>query len=152
MPNPKTDKEQKLGARHFRKENKKGFTLVEVMVAVAILSFGLVPIFQGLLLSLDTFGYYSDSLEAQMIDEKIWEAKGELMRSESLKVGETGGRMAGLGKEFDWAMSMELIDSEQNLYRLNLTLSWQAGKRVRHISRAAYALVPFKEEKKIVTP
>ena len=117
------------------------------MVATAILAFGLVPIFQALFISLDTFSLYANSLNAQIrMDEKIWEIKDELMRDETLRVGETRGRMNSPRKEFDWDMAIDVIDPEVNFYRLRLTYSWQEGKRKRQLSRAAYALAPLKED------
>lgn len=144
------DSNDALGGRRVsqRQPWDNGFTLVEIMVAVAILAFGLVPIFGALFISLDTFSLYSNSLNAQIwIDERIWEIKDELMRSETLHTGGTVGRMQGSPKDLDWKMSIDLIDAEIGLYRLHLTLFWQEGERRTEVPRVAYALAPFKEEK-----
>ena len=64
---------QHTGKEKNRKTNR-GFTFFEIMVTVAILSFGIVMVFQAFLTSLNAFSYYMTHLQVQCLaDEKIWE-------------------------------------------------------------------------------
>ena len=59
-----------------KRNSRSGFTLIEVMVAVAVLSFGLVMVYQAFFVVLDSFNYSADYLEiAGWMDEKIWQAQ-----------------------------------------------------------------------------
>ena len=128
------------------KRNRKGMTLVEIMVAVAILSCGLVPIFQALLVSVNAFGASTHYLNLHAwMDEKIWDMKDEVTRG-SISTAELGGRVTLANKEFDWSVSTNLIDGDEELYRLCLTVSWKEGGKKKSLTRTAYALPPLKEK------
>lgn len=108
------------------------------MVATAVLSLGLVMIYQGFLISLDTFGYYSNHLNAQLwLDEKIWRIQDEFRRNEYFNPLPTAGRLIIDNKDFFWNMRYSQIESEE-LYRVSLNLSWQQGSRRVKLSRVAY--------------
>lgn len=116
----------------------KGFTLVEVMVAAAILSFGLVMIHQAFFVSLDTYNYYLNNLYAQLwLDEKAWQLQDEFRQYEYFNPVPTSGEFAVGNKNFDWNMDYGSIVSEE-LYRVNLRISWKQGSRQVNILRTAY--------------
>ena len=119
----------------------QGFTLVEVMVTTAILAFGIVVIYEALLISLNVFSSYSHHLNVQhWMNEKIWQTKDLLARQENIMADEMAGQMISENKPLDWLMAVNVLDAQQGLYQLDLTLSWQeAGRRVS-ILRSAYAL------------
>ncbi|MCK5082864.1 MAG: prepilin-type N-terminal cleavage/methylation domain-containing protein [Candidatus Omnitrophica bacterium] len=121
----------------------KGFTMVELLVTVAILAFGIVTIYEALFVSMDTFGYYTNYLGTQdWINEKIAEVQSRLTQTQILEPGETSGRIVRDHKTFDWSMTISPVNENQGLYKIDLTLSWKQGsKRVRS-SRAAYLLPP----------
>ncbi len=134
---------QKHAQKTYRKKSSKGFTLVELIVTVAILSFGIVTIYEALFISMDTYGYYVNYLETQdWINEKIAEKNNELAQVMLLEIGETSGQIVRNQKTFNWTVIVSFINEEQNLYRVNVTLFWkQAGKKVK-TSRVAYLLPP----------
>jgi prepilin-type N-terminal cleavage/methylation domain-containing protein len=128
-----------------------GFTLIEIMVTVAILTFGVVAIYQSLFISLDTYSLYSHHLSVlHRMDEILWTTREDLLRTRSLIPGETGDRIADENKAFDWHLSILPMNIEVGLYRLRLTFSWQEGKRTINVLRETYALAPPlpKEEEK----
>jgi len=58
-----------------KNRKKRGFTLVEVVMTGAILSFGIVSIYEAFFISLDTYGYYTSYLNTQdWISEKSGQA------------------------------------------------------------------------------
>ena len=61
---------------------KKGFTLVEVMVATAVLSLGIVLLYEAFFKITDAFGYYNHYLSVSpFAREKIWAAQDAFSKS-----------------------------------------------------------------------
>lgn len=118
----------------------KGFTLIEVMITVTILSFGMTAIVESFLISLDTFNYYSIYLKIKgWTDQKIWEVQDTLCATGALDVDKPlSGSFVVENKKISWRMGINLI--EPDLYKLDLALNWKAGARTAKVSRAAYAV------------
>jgi prepilin-type N-terminal cleavage/methylation domain-containing protein len=125
----------------------KGFTLIEIMVTVAILSFGILAIYESFFISLDTYNYYADYLNAQSwIGEKIWELQNQLMQKDAQVTQEDQGTFSIINKNFNWNTRVETIDEESGVYRLNISLFWKEGSKDKYIYRVAYAVRQFDEE------
>jgi len=125
-------------------KKNKGFTLVEVIMTVAILAFGIVSIYEALFISADTHGYYVHYLSTQdWISEKIWEAQSKLINSGELNEEETSGQIVRDHKMYDWLMAVSLLDETQGLYRVRVTLSWQEGNKKVNTARETYLLSPL---------
>jgi prepilin-type N-terminal cleavage/methylation domain-containing protein len=124
----------------------RGFTLLEVMVATAVLSLGIVFIYQAFFISLNSFEYYNNYLKvSSWLNEKIWEAQDNLFRLGSLAQIYSSGSLKVDNNNFVWNLSYGLIDEAENLYQIDLALSWQEGKRRVNLTRNAYALYKKKE-------
>jgi prepilin-type N-terminal cleavage/methylation domain-containing protein len=116
----------------------KGFTLVEIMVATAILSLGLVMIYQSFFISLDTADYYFRHLDAQIwLDEKLWQVQDDFRREELFNPVKTSGEFTIRDRDFNWNMDYNSIGCEE-LYKVNLKASWQQGRRTINLLRVAY--------------
>ena len=119
----------------------KGFTLVEVMVTIAILSFGIVMLYEAFFTCLNGFSYSKSRLGVQRwTDEKIWEVEHELIRSRTLITGESAGSFIDKNKNFAWKMSINLIDEAQDayLYKLSLDVNWKEAQKNVSLSQVAY--------------
>lgn len=120
--------------------NNKGFTLIEVMAATAVLSLGLVLIFEAFFSSLDAFDYYTNYFQAAAFaEEKIWEAQDNLKRFGSLAQMQTEGDIEKKGKKLSWSLISIPIGAEGKLYKINLLFSWKQGKRSSKLVRHAFA-------------
>jgi prepilin-type N-terminal cleavage/methylation domain-containing protein len=129
---------KKLSAKRYPVNAKQGFTLVEIMVATAILAFGLVMIFQSFLVSTDTYNYYLNYLGTQLwLDEKIWQLQDDFRQYEFFNPLPSSGEFEIGSKNFNWNMDYGSIASDE-LYRVNLRVSWQQGSRKVDILRTAY--------------
>lgn len=119
----------------------RGLSLIEQMVAVSVLSLGIVLIFEGYFTSLNAFSYSLSRLDVQQwMDEKIWQTQDELNRQAALTPGEHTGSFVCKNKKFDWQMSVDLIEQvkESCLCKLNLTVFWKEPQRNVSLSKVAY--------------
>jgi prepilin-type N-terminal cleavage/methylation domain-containing protein len=118
----------------------KGFTLLEVMVTTAVLSLGIVFIYQSFFISADAFDYCRNYFKvASWADEKLWEVRDELrLRGPSANFSPSGAFTSG-SRVFEWNIDSPLIDPPP-LYKINLVLSWKEGKRTAKLLRNTYAL------------
>jgi len=128
-------------------KNKKGFTLVEVMMTVAILAFGIVAVYEALFVSMDTYGYYTHYLGTQdWIGEKIWEVQSDLINAGVLTEEQTSGQIVRDHKTYEWIMAITTINERQGLYKVKVTLSWFEGNKKVNTTRATYLLPPQLKE------
>ncbi len=126
----------------------RGFTLIEVIVATAILATGIVFIYESFFISLDSFGYCSDYLNVvSWADEKVWEVQDDINRFGFLARIDKRGNFRKGNKNFYWELSCRLIGEakEIDLYKVDLKLSWQMGRRKLGLVRSAYATYKYKE-------
>lgn len=127
------------------KTGNRGFTLIEVMVAAAILAFGVVLVYEALLKTLDASGYYADYLKVcSWMDEKIWQAQEELTRSGAF-TQEPSGEDVFNNRRFRWDLSYARLGDKSGLFRIDLRLGSRQGKRDEIFTRSAYALFSIKE-------
>ena len=119
---------------------KQGFTLIEVMVATAVLAFSLVLIYQAFFISLDSYNYCSNFLDVvSWADEKIWQSQDSIGRLGSI-AGQAEGSFESKSRKFDWRIDEDIAGQNTTLHKINLVLSWKEGKRDMQLSRTAYAI------------
>jgi prepilin-type N-terminal cleavage/methylation domain-containing protein len=135
--------------------NKKGFTLIEVMVTTAVLAFGIVSIFQALFIILGAFSYVSHYLDVVSVaDEKVWEARDALIRSGPQAALAPQGKFDAGGKLYDWTLAAHVSESAQmqnstaTVYRLDLSTRWKEGRRDYRIERSSYVIYESGNETK----
>jgi prepilin-type N-terminal cleavage/methylation domain-containing protein len=123
-----------------KKDPQRAFTLIEVMVAVAVLSFGLVMVYQAFFIVLDTFNYGADYLEVSpWINEKIWQAQDSIMNKGALADTAPEGEFILQNKKFTWSLKSSAISEVNDLTAFDLEVSWKEGKRAVQVSRNGYA-------------
>jgi hypothetical protein len=119
--------------------NKKSFSLIEVLSAVAVLSLGFVFIYQAFFVFLDLFSYYKDYLKLGfLLDEKLWEIEQIFRYNPQLQDIQTTGKFQIDNKDFYWNLNYELIDKESSLYRIDLSLTGKEGRRKINIWRSGF--------------
>ncbi|MDD5466050.1 MAG: prepilin-type N-terminal cleavage/methylation domain-containing protein [Candidatus Omnitrophica bacterium] len=126
------------------KIGNKGFTLIEIMMTTVVLSLGTILIYGAFFTSLDSFNLYSDYLNlTSWMDEQVWRAQDDLSKFGALARIQTAGEFQKSGKVFRWGLNYSLIDDK--LYKIDLDLYWQRGRRKTGLSRSAYAQYNKKE-------
>jgi len=110
------------------------------MVTTAVLSLGIVLIYQSFFISLDAFDYCLNYVKvASWADEKLWEVQDDFHWHGPSANPATSGEFISNKKIFTWNMSCASIDPPR-LYKINLILSWKEGKRTAKLFRDTYAL------------
>ena len=117
------------------------------MVATAVLSLGIISIYQALFITLDAFTYCAHYFEVSpQINERIWQTQEELRRFGPEAKISTGGVFTAGEKQLPWELSYVIVDVSSDLYKIDLATSWKSGKRTVQISRSAYALYKDEDE------
>ena len=138
------------GGKHYTDNDNlnmnKGFTLIEAMVAAAVLSLGIILIYEGLFAAWDSFDYYANYLDVlPWADENISQAKHSLTYlGPDARIAQSG-EFISKNKNFKWSRSYNLIDEDSRLYRIDLAVSWPQGQRTAGLSRNTYAMYARKQ-------
>lgn len=132
------------------KQQTRAFSLLEIMVAVAVLSVGLIPVSRSLLGSLHVSRVYAERWDVQpWIEEKLWDIEEELKRNRSITMGETTGYFRVDGRKYEWAVDVILVDSKQDVYLVDVNI---VAPSKRKISVSKYMLAPVEEKLEIQQP
>lgn len=118
--------------------SKKGFTFIEIMVTLAILSAGLVSVYRSLFILLDSIGFVSSRLQAQcLVDNKVWEIENNLKPT---LIGAELGKDASLGKlkDFRWQINISPIKGLPGLSNMRVAVLWQEKGRQAEVARDTY--------------
>jgi general secretion pathway protein I len=85
-----------------------GFTLIEVMVALAVVAIALPALMTSLYLHLDNTGYLRDKALAQMVaSNKLEELRIVSHARESLLQGRDSGQASMAGREWYWSLESQ---------------------------------------------
>ena len=122
---------------------KEGFSFVEVMAAAAVLAIGLVSIYRAFFVSLDYLNHITYLMHAmtfldiriEMI-QKRFELSGEI----NLGQGNDLYKVVINNRPIDYSYSMAIhnVKDVDNIYQLDLTITWNEGGRTIRNSRSVY--------------
>ena len=126
---------------------KRGFTLIEIIISIAILSIGLILILQGFTNSLNSLRISENNLEATLIAEDIMsqmqiiakESQGGILR-------ELNGKSELSGIEFVWDTKLTELTEYEDLIEALITISWKEGRRKGAVGVLTYLRIPVETE------
>ncbi|GEM_PF-1044663 len=135
----------------FREDMKtgahKGFTLVELMVAVVVTAIGMVVVLSALRQCIQVMTASEKQITAnELLNRKIWEST-QMVRNSSLKEGETSGHFDAPYEDYNWTRAVtefpegfenESATLKSRLWKETLTVAWQARGDVRDIVLTRY--------------
>jgi prepilin-type N-terminal cleavage/methylation domain-containing protein len=117
------------------KLNKKGFSLLELIVSMAILSVGIIMVLQALSFSVRVTGLSGDIIRAVFLaQDKIQEL--EFKERQGL-IKQEPAEAEGKQEKFQWNYQLAL-NPDLNLYQLNFLVSWQRANRKEEIAVNTY--------------
>lgn len=123
--------------------DNRGFSFFELMVAMVILSAGLVSIYKSFFLILDYTNHLAYRLEAGvLLDEKIAVISHQLEGNNQLAIAHARqtDQVYIANKPIDFVFSYEIHGAENlpGLFVLDIAISWKEGARERSLFRSAF--------------
>jgi general secretion pathway protein I len=104
-------------------DRARGFTLVEVMVALAVVAIALPALLVALYQHVDATGYLRDKSLAQMVAaNKLEELRLYSLAAQSLPSGEQSGVSTMAGREWYWWLDSEATVTE-NLFKFTIDVA-----------------------------
>lgn len=129
------------GDRH-RVNGKEGFSFIELMVTITILSAGIVGLYKILLSSLDRMDYLTHRIYATiLLDNKISRIERMLRVYKALPVNLPREEKADVGSRlltFQQEVNISEVEDLLEVFRVDIGLTWSEGGRSIHLGRSAY--------------
>lgn len=117
----------------------KGFTLLEVMLAVTILSVGLIFVLRSYLTSLRAIKVTQNLFIANLLlEQKVWQKQEQQMREGNINTVEDVGEFESPFSSFNYQLSFEEDPDLPLLYKGIFKISWQQRNRIYDTSCVTY--------------
>lgn len=110
-----------------------GFSLLEAVIAIAVLSVGIISVLEALSFSARSTGLASDMVNAVFLAEDKMQELEFSPKISPLTATEAEGRK----DKFTWSYSLNL-DSDLKLYQLQFNTEWQRANRQEELALATY--------------
>jgi len=129
--------------------DRHGFTFIEVLVTLVILSTGIIAIFQSFLRSLDYMSHINKRLYATVkLDDRIDVIQRMLRNYNTLPVDVPEDYQEDayqIQQKFLSQLRISAVDDYIDIFQLDLSLNWKEKEREINLSRHAY-LADFGEK------
>ena len=126
----------------------RGFTLIEIMVSIAILSLGLILILQSFAYSLNALRICRNNLEATLLaEEKMSQMQIIAQQTRGSLLSGIEGESSLGNIEFKWEIDAVQDEEYVNLYKVASTTSWKEGRRKGAVIFVTYLRTPPYEER-----
>ncbi|MFA6358167.1 MAG: prepilin-type N-terminal cleavage/methylation domain-containing protein [Candidatus Omnitrophota bacterium] len=121
----------------------RGFTLIEIMISIAILSTGLILVLQGFTYTLNVLRISQDNLETSLLaEEKIAETEIDIKQNKSAFLQDASGDLQSNNIEFKWQVKLTPDREYEDLYEAVTTVLWKEGRRNGSSVFSTYLTIP----------
>jgi len=133
----------------FRNSRKKGFTLVEVILSVVILTVGVISVQKIFIGSLSALSVIENWDQAEwLLQGKIWEIKRRIQeKPQGFQPMQKHEVLLGKNRAYQYDLNIRSISSDNNLMEAEAGISWESRGIRRSIARIFYLMVPYESWK-----
>jgi type II secretory pathway pseudopilin PulG len=120
-----------------------GFSILEVVLSVVLVSVGLVAVSQTSLFSLSTLNYANVRFEAnRAAEEKIWEVQNQALRWGQRPPATEEGQLLGTERIFAYHLQSVPLQGSSFLFEVRLSVQWLSSGKRNTLNRDFYARLP----------
>ncbi len=121
---------------------RKGFTLIEIMIAVAILSLGLIMVLQGIARCSGLMNIAQNNLEATLLaEDKMAEMEIAVRQEGDPSFEGANGETEEGNISLRWQVELSPDPDYEGLYSVTDTVYWTEGKRSGISSLDSYLMI-----------
>ncbi len=108
----------------------KAFTLIEIMISIAILSLGLILVLQGLAKCVNILRISQSNLAATLLAEDKMAEVEIAVKQNGLKafLNDTSGVEQAGNIELDWQVRLSQDEEYEDLNKVTATVNWRDGR------------------------
>jgi prepilin-type N-terminal cleavage/methylation domain-containing protein len=132
-----------------RSSSLRGFTLIEVILSIMILTLGIVSVqrvFMGSLSALNVIENWSEA--ERLLEEKIWHLRCEVSeQGKKFRKRSDSGLVLGGDRTFQYDMSLREMSDDARLMEAKTAISWGKQGMGHSIKRTFYLMVPYADWK-----
>ncbi len=122
---------------------QQGFTLLEVLVCVVILSGALIFLYRPLLSGVNAWRYAEEREEAsRFLDEQIWVLRERNFSRMGVLAPSETRTLLGRDRPFEYRRSARTLSENGDFYEIESQLSWTRAGTTKRLIRSLDAYVP----------
>ncbi|MBI4835437.1 MAG: prepilin-type N-terminal cleavage/methylation domain-containing protein [Planctomycetes bacterium] len=119
--------------------SRQGFTLIEVLVALIIVSVGVVSIYSSFISISDTLARMDSHNRSILLAlEKMWEVQEALMQPDEFKIDTFSGELKENNRYFKWEFTENDVEDYKSLKEITIKLDWEHGRRKGNVTATTY--------------
>ena len=124
-----------LNCRRRNKRTRRAFSLLELVVAIALLSISLATIMQAFSFSAKVAGLSGDITRAAFLAQD--KLQGWEFKERQGWLGREAPQSSGTSGKFQWS-SLLSSDNDLKMFKLNLNISWLRAERKEEFNLVTY--------------
>ena len=129
----------RIGSRSLAYKKDSGFSFIETIVAVTILSVGLLFIFKAFFISLDSMGRIAERAHVlNAVGNRMTMIQSQFERQKTTITEPRNLNIRGKDTTVHYDIQSRKIENLKDLYEMDMTARWNNGHRESWLSRSFY--------------